>query len=40
MKFVVESEHIYLDLYEVRSLEYFYFVCGGKVGLLSDQILV
>lgn len=38
MKFVVDNEHIYLDLSEVRNLDCFYFVCGEKTGLLDSGI--
>lgn len=31
----MDNEHIYLDLYEVKSLEYFYFVCDKKCGSLQ-----
>lgn len=38
MKFIVDSEHIYLDVSEVRNLEYFYFICGEKMGLLGSGV--
>lgn len=38
MEFVVDNEHIHMDLSKVGNFEYFYFVCGEKMGLLGNGI--